>query len=44
MKLRTLDKPFGFLVLKPSGVRFEEILFTPPDFSVDVLVFALSDN
>ena len=23
-KLRTLDKPFGFLVLKQSGVRFAE--------------------
>ena len=26
-KLRTLDKPFGFLVLKPSGVRFAEVSF-----------------
>ena len=26
-KLRILDKPFGFLVLKPSGVRFMEGLF-----------------
>ena len=26
-KLRTLDKPFGFLVLKPSGVRFVEVSF-----------------
>ena len=25
--LRTLDKPFGFLVLKPSGVRFAEVSF-----------------
>ena len=24
-KLRTLDKPFGFLVIKPSGVRFAEV-------------------
>ena len=27
LKLRTLDKPFGFLVLKPSGVRFAEVSF-----------------
>ena len=26
-KLRTLDKPLGFLVLKPSGVRFAEVSF-----------------
>ena len=26
-KLRTLDKPFGFLVLKPSAVRFAEVSF-----------------
>ena len=26
-KLRTFDKPFGFLVLKPSGVRFAEVSF-----------------
>ena len=26
-KLRTLGKPFGFLVLKPSGVRFAEVSF-----------------
>ena len=26
-KLRTLDKPFGFLVLKSSGVRFAEVSF-----------------
>ena len=26
-KLRTLDKPFGFLVLKPSGVRLAEVSF-----------------
>ena len=25
-KLRTLDKPLGFLVLKPPGVRFAEVL------------------
>ena len=24
---RSLDKPFGFLVLKPSGVRFAEVSF-----------------
>ena len=27
-KLRTLDKPFGFLVLKLSGVRFAEVSYT----------------
>ena len=26
-KLTTLDKPIGFLVLKPSGVRFAEVSF-----------------
>ena len=26
-KLRTLDKPFDFFVLKPSGVRFAEVSF-----------------
>ena len=26
-KLRTLDKPFGFLVFKPYGVRFAEVSF-----------------
>ena len=27
VKLRTLDKPIGFLVLKPSGVRFAQVSF-----------------
>ena len=26
-KLRTRDKPFGFLVIKPSGVRFAKVSF-----------------
>ena len=26
-KLRTLDKPYGFLVIKPSGVRFADVSF-----------------
>ena len=26
-KWRTLDNPFGFLVFKPSGVRFAEVSF-----------------
>ena len=26
-KLRTLDKPVGFLILKPSGVQFAEVSF-----------------
>ena len=25
--VRTLDKPFGFLVLKPSEVRFADVSF-----------------
>ena len=26
-ELRPLNKPFGFLVLKPSGMRFAKVLF-----------------
>ena len=27
LEIEALDKPFGFFVLKPSGVRFAEVSF-----------------
>ena len=39
-KLRTLDKPFRFLVLKPSGVRFAEVSFR--NYLVNWVVYGLN--
>ena len=38
--MRTLDKPFGFLILKPSGVRFADVSFR--NYLVNSVVLDLS--